>query len=291
MTGHLEVLTPGPLALLQDAGRPGYAHVGVGAAGPADRGAHALANRIAGNETDQATIEVLLGGLSLRIRGVAVVAIAGAPAPITVNGRAADHHTPLYLGDGDVVRLGTPPTGLRSYLAVAGGIDEPAVLGSRSWDSMARIGPAPLKTGRVLHVGSGRHHAPNLDLAPVKLATLDPVTVTVFPGPREDWIAGGVRRLAQGTWTVSDRSDRVAIRLVGDPLARARGYSDRELLSEGTVLGSIQVPAAGLPVVFLPDHPVTGGYPVIGVLREADTDRLAQARPGQRIIFTPVSTS
>lgn len=291
MTGHLEVLTPGPLALLQDAGRPGYAHVGVGAAGAADRGAHELANRIAGNETDQATIEVLLGGLSLKIRGVAVVAIAGAPAAVTVNGRAADHHTPLYLGDGDVVRLGTPPTGLRSYLAVAGGIDEPAVLGSRSWDSMARIGPEPLKAGRVLRVGSGRHHAPNLDLAPALLPTLGPVTVTVFPGPREEWFAGGVRRLAQGTWTVSDHSDRVAIRLLGDPLARARGYSDRELLSEGTVLGSIQVPAAGLPVVFLPDHPVTGGYPVIGVLREADTDRLAQARPGQRIIFSPAPTN
>lgn len=291
MTGYLEVLTPGPLALLQDAGRPGYAHVGVGAAGAADRGAHALANRIAGNETDQATIEVLLGGLTLNVRGVAVVAIAGAPAPVTVNGRAADHHTPLYLGDGDILRLGTPPTGLRSYLAVAGGIDERPVLGSRSWDSMARIGPEPLKPGRLLHVGDGRHHAPNLDLAPVLLPTLDPITVSVIPGPREDWIAGGVRRLAQGTWSVSDRSDRVGVRLLGDPLARARGYSERELLSEGTVLGSVQVPAAGLPVVFMSDHPVTGGYPVIGVLRESDTDRLAQARPGQRIIFTPASTS
>ncbi len=291
MTDYLEVVAPGPLALLQDAGRPGYAHVGVGTAGAADRGAHALANRITGNETDQATIEALLGGLTLRVHGVAVIAIAGAPTPVTVNGRAADHHTPLYLGDGDVVRLGTPLTGLRSYLAVAGGIDERPELGSRSWDSMARLGPEPLKAGRRLPIGHGRHHAPNLDLAPALLPTLDPITVSVLPGPREDWIAGGLRRLAQGLWTVSDRSDRVAVRLLGDPLARARGYSERELLSEGTVLGSVQVPTAGLPVVFLSDHPVTGGYPVVGVVREADTDRVAQARPGQRIIFTPASTS
>ncbi|MBK8463726.1 MAG: biotin-dependent carboxyltransferase family protein [Nigerium sp.] len=290
MAGYLEVLAPGPLALVQDAGRPGYAHVGAGTAGAADRGAHALANRIAGNETDQATIEILLGGLALKVRGGAIIAIAGAPTPVTVNGRAADHHTPLYLADGDVVRLGTPPTGLRSYLAVAGGIDERPVLGSRSWDSMARIGPEPLRPGRLLQVGRGRHHAPNLGLAPTLLPTLEPLTVSVIPGPREAWIAGGVRRLAQGVWTVSGRSDRVGVRLLGDPLARARGYADRELPSEGTVLGAVQVPAAGLPVVFLADHPVTGGYPVVGVLREADTDQLAQARPGQRILFTPVST-
>lgn len=291
MTGHLEVLASGPLALLQDAGRPGRAHVGVGTGGAADRGAHALANRIVGNETDQATIEVLLGGLSLSVHGVAIIAVAGAPAPVTVNGRAADHHAPLYLGDGDVLTLGTPPTGLRSYLAVAGGIDERPVLGSRSWDSMAKLGPEPLAPGRLLRIGDGRRHPPNLDLAPTLLPTADPLMVSVLPGPRADWIAGGLRRLARDAWTVSDRSDRVGVRLLGDPLTRARGYSGRELPSEGTVLGSIQVPAAGLPVVFLSDHPVTGGYPVVGVLREADTDRLAQARPGQRIVFTPASTS
>ncbi|MFT3876658.1 MAG: biotin-dependent carboxyltransferase family protein [Propioniciclava sp.] len=291
MAGFLEVLSPGPLATLQDLGRPGYAHVGVGPAGAADRGAHALANRIVGNETDQATIEVLLGGLALQMRGFAVLAVAGAPAPVTINGRAADHHSPLYLADGDVIRLGTPPAGLRSYVAVAGGIAEPPVLGSRAWDSMARIGPEPLAPGKLLPIGEGRHHAPNLGVVPTLPPTLDPVMVALIPGPRDAWIAGGVRRLTDGHWTVSVQSDRVGVRLEGDPLTRARGFADRELPSEGTVRGAIQVPPSGLPVVFGADHPVTGGYPVVGVLREIDSDRLAQARPGQQIVFTTRPTN
>lgn len=285
MAGHLTVLATGPLATLQDRGRPGWAHVGVGRAGAADRSAHALANRIVGNDPGQATVEALFGGLVVRTDVSLVVAVTGAPAPVTVNDAPADHHAPLYLAPGDTVALGLPAAGLRCYLAVAGGLDVPPVLGSRSWDSLAALGPPPLESGARLRLAGAPHEPPTIDAAPVLLPTGDAIEVAVAPGPRQAWVDGGLDRLAAGSWTVSARSDRVGVRLEGTPLVRAPCFADRELASEGVVRGAVQVPANGLPVVFGSDHPVTGGYPVIGVLGEADADRVAQARPGQALRF------
>ncbi len=280
------MLRTGPLALFEDLGRPGYARVGVGKSGAADRGAHALANRIVGNGSGEATIEVLFGGLEFVSHAHTTIAVTGAPAPVTINGRQADHHTPLYLKPDDVVKLGRPPAGLRSYLAVAGGFAEKPVLGSRSYDTMARIGPEPLTRGRVLALRGEPHEAPTMGFVPVRLATLDPIAVEVIPGPRDDWMHDGLGPLTRRPWTVSSNSDRVGVRLEGDPLERADAFADRELPSEGAVRGSIQVPGSGLPVVFLADHPVTGGYPIVGVLTDESTDRLAQACPGQTIRFS-----
>ncbi|MDO5534970.1 MAG: biotin-dependent carboxyltransferase family protein [Propionibacteriaceae bacterium] len=281
------IVDPGPLSTLQDLGRPGWAHLGVSASGAADRGAHALANRLVGNPPEAATIEALFGGLTLRVDTAVTAAVTGAPAPVRVNDRPADHHTTLPLQPGDVLLLGVPDAGLRSYVALAGGIVVPPVLGSRAWDSLARLGPAPLSAGQVLPLGASVVDAVGVGHAPVRLPTLEPVTVGVWPGPRTDWLAGGLHALAEREWRVSVDSDRIGVRLDGTPLRRASAHEGAELPSEGVVRGAVQLPAGGLPVVFGSDHPVTGGYPVVAVLPAPDADLLAQARPGQAVRFTP----
>lgn len=285
MSGFLEVIEPGPFATLQDLGRPGWAHLGVGAAGAADRSAHALANRLVGNQPAAATIEALLGGLAFTVSRAVVVAVTGADAPIRVNDHPVGLYAPLHLAAGDVVRIGLSTAGLRSYVAVAGGLAEPPVLGSRSWDSLAALGPEPLATGRTLTIGDDPHGPPLVDAAPVTRPTLDDLVIGVLVGPRTDWLAGGLEALVHGTWRVSTRSDRVGIRLEGAPVARASDFEGRELPSEGVVRGAVQLPAGGQPVVFGADHPVTGGYPVVAIVTDADADRLAQARPGQAVRF------
>ena len=279
----VEVLKALPMTWLQDVGRPGYGAVGVGASGAADRGSYALANRLVGNDEGAAVIETVFGGLALRALGPIVLAVTGAPAPVTIEGRGAvNNNAPVYLSEGDVVTLGVPPTGLRSYVAVSGGFDDPPVLGSRSYDTMAKLGPAPLAAGRVLRIGPTTRPGSAVPIAPVREPTNETVEVAVVVGPRAEWLAD-LDALFTTEWTASSDSDRVGVRLNGTPLARADAWATAELASEGVVRGSIQVPGGGLPVVFLNDHPVTGGYPVAGVLTEAACDLLAQVRPGQRV--------
>jgi biotin-dependent carboxylase-like uncharacterized protein len=169
---------------------------------------------------------------------------------------------------------------LRTYLAVRGGIDAAPVFGSRSTDLLSGLGPGPVTPGTRLPVGDSALGWPAVDVAPVP-ALPDDLELRVLAGPRDDWVtADALRLLATATYQVSPRSNRVGVRLDGPPLARAR---QDELLSEGIVRGAVQVPPGGQPVLFLADHPVTGGYPVIGVVEPADTDLLGQARPGQRV--------
>lgn len=279
---HLEVLATGTLALVQDLGRPGLAASGVGHSGAADRAALRLANRLVANDEDAAGIEVTFGGLAVRaganLPAPLLVALTGAPAPATLDGQPVGHRALITVQAGQTLRLGTPPDGLRTYLAVRGGVDVPAVLGSRSTDLLSGIGPPALAPGTILPVGPEPATLPLVDEAPAA-ACAEPITLRVVLGPRDDWVRDP-HALHGSTWTVSSRSDRVGIRLTGDPLTRCR---DDELPSEGMVRGAIQVPPGGEPVVFLADHPVTGGYPVVGVVLDADVDRAAQARPGQTV--------
>lgn len=278
----IEILKTGPLTLIQDLGRPGWGSVGVGRSGAADRGSLRLANRLVGNPEDSATLEVTFGGLEFRTTRPHTCALVGAPAPITVNGRAGEYAAPMRLNEGDVVKLGIPEHGLRSYLAFAGGIDVAPVLGSRSTDTMSGLGPSPLQPGVRLEIGHAQPQ-PMVDFVPVTVPPTE-IEVRVLPGPRDEWL-DDLNALATTAWRVSARSDRVGVRLEGEPLRRAAAFADAELASEGVVRGSIQVPTGGLPVLFLADHPVTGGYPVVGVLPEDDTDLVAQARPGQQLRF------
>ncbi|BBZ11015.1 5-oxoprolinase/urea amidolyase family protein [Mycobacterium branderi] len=277
----LEILRTGPLALVQDLGRVGLAHLGVTRSGAADRRSHTLANRLVANPDDRATIEVTFGGFSARVRGGDVdIAVTGADTDPTVNGIAFGNNSIHHVRDGDVISLGTPYSGLRSYLSVRGGIDVTPVLGSRSYDVMSAIGPLPLQPGDVLPVGEHTDDYPELDQAPVAGIDEHLVELMVVPGPRDDWLADP-DALVHTIWMVSDRSDRVGMRLEGRPLQYR--WPDRQLPSEGATRGAIQVPPNGLPVILGPDHPVTGGYPVVGVVADDDVDKLAQVRPGQYV--------
>ncbi len=301
MTGHaagppeLEVLRSGALATVQDLGRPGLAHLGVGGSGAADRPSLRLANRLVGNPESAACVEATLGGLALRFSAPARVACTGAPCAVRVDGRAADMYTPLSVPAAGVLDLSVPAAGLRTYVAVAGGIDVPPVLGARATDTLARLGPAPLAPGARLRIGT-RRGAPGpdgeeagwpvvgetLDVAPQR-AYPGEATLRVLPGPRDDWfVADAVATLCSAPYRVTPECDRIGMRLAGPGLVRS---VERELPSEGTVPGALQVPPDGQPILFLADHPVTGGYPVIAVVAQDDLHLAAQMRPGGRLAF------
>lgn len=282
MTRGLLVLEPGPLTLVQDLGRLGLAALGVGQSGAADRGAHRLGARLLAQDETAAALEITFGGLVVRAQGDLTLALTGAEGPATVGNRAVGHRSPFPLRDGEQLAIGTPTTGLRTYLSVRGGVDVPAVLGSRARDTLSGIGPPPLQAGDLLPVGVPPSAFPVVDQAPAPLRFDGTLTLRAWAGPRDDWLADPTT-LAAPTWTVSSRSDRVGIRLEGRALERSPERVGRELPSEGVVRGGIQVPAGGDPILFLADHPVTGGYPVVAVVLEPDLDLAAQAVPGQSL--------
>jgi biotin-dependent carboxylase-like uncharacterized protein len=278
----IEVLAAGPLATVQDLGRPGQAALGVGPSGAADRGALRLANRLVANQEAAAAIEATLGGLRLRFTERALIACTGACGPVSVDGRPVGMNAPVEVRAGGEVTLGTPDTGLRVYLAVRGGIDVPPVLGSRSTDLLSGLGPPVLTRGTELPIGLQVAGFPQVDVAPVA-AFPDRWVLPALLGPREDWFTdSSVAALARQSWTVSPDSNRIALRLTGPVLERA---VPGELPSEGLLRGAIQVPPNGQLVLFLADHPVTGGYPVIAVVDEIGVDLAAQARPGDTVHF------
>jgi biotin-dependent carboxylase-like uncharacterized protein len=269
----LTILESGPLATVQDNGRVGQASLGIPTSGACDRASYALANRLVGNNPGAAAIEVTFGGLVLHADGDVVVAITGAPCS------GVPFNAPAIVKAGEVLRLGAPRTGLRTYVAVRGGIDVPPVLGSRSTDLLSGLGPSALTSGQNLPIGCEYGPMPGVDLAPVADPPGDEVVVRVTPGPRRDWFTdAGWESFTRQTYVVSSNSNRIGVRLDGVPLERAR---EGELSSEGMALGAIQIPPSGLPVIFLADHPVTGGYPVIAYVANADLDACAQLRPGQ----------
>ncbi|WP_030259633.1 MULTISPECIES: biotin-dependent carboxyltransferase family protein [Streptomyces] len=282
---ELVVVRPGPLTTVQDLGRYGVAHLGVPRAGALDEPALRAANRLVGNEPGAAGLETTLGGVALRAVGRVLVAVTGAPAPVRVGGRAAAWGAPVVVPDGAVVEVGAATDGVRGYLAVAGGVAVPPVLGSRSADLLAGLGPAPLTAGDRLPVGTPPPYRARPELVPLPAPPAE-LVLRLRLGPRADWFSpDAVARLGRDGYRVSSTSNRVGLRTEGPPVARARGG---ELPSEGMVLGAVQIPPDGQPVVFLADHPTTGGYPVVGVVPAADLAAAAQARPGTPVRFVPL---
>ena len=266
----IEVLAPGPLSTVQDRGRIGYRALGVARSGAFDRSAADLANRLVGNDPDDALLEITLGGFAFRVDRAVTVAQTGAACAGLAWG------APVTLPAGAAVVLSTPRAGVRSYLAVRGGVLAEPVLGSRSTDRLGGLGPPPVGAGQLLQIGTdARGQVSEIGAAP-------PVAdrgLQVLPGPRLSWFAeGAFAQLLATVWTVLPDSDRIGVRLDGPPLERRR---EGELPSEPTRPGAIQVPADGRPIIFGPDAPVTGGYPVIAVL--ADLDPAAQLRPGDGV--------
>jgi KipI family sensor histidine kinase inhibitor len=308
----IEVVRPGPFAIVTDLGRPGYGHLGVPRSGAADPDSLRLANRLIGNPEDAAGLELTLGGATLRFTGPpgaapAWVAVTGAAAPVRLDrgpapgsGAALEAARSTTLADdsglgvpfavpnGATLTLGTPATALRSYLAVRGGVAVAPVLGSRCADTLSGLGPAPLRAGDRLPLGRTASCGPIVaDLAPLGGGALagrpEPAELRVVAGPRDGWFTPeAMDRLRAGVYEVTSDSNRSGLRLSGPELPRARW---EELPSEGMPLGALQVPPSGAPILFLADHPVTGGYPVIAVVAAADIARAAQLRPGDRVRF------
>jgi biotin-dependent carboxylase-like uncharacterized protein len=313
------VVRPGVLATVQDLGRPGLGHLGVPHSGAADAASLRLANRLVGNPEGAAGLELTLGRAVFRFPAEAWVAVTGAVCPVTVGAapaspaqpeperasggatRSVGHGAAFLAAAGELVQVGAPASGLRSYVAVRGGVDVPPVLGSRSADLRSGLGPPPLRPGDRLPLGPPAAPPPEgtaaaaghgdaggaadaRGTAPVRPAAGAAATIRVIPGPRDDWFAAGALDLLCGSdYTVTPASDRTGLRLDGPALPRAR---HDELPSEGLVTGALQVPPSGRPILLLADHPVTGGYPVIAVVATADIGLAAQLRPGGRVRFT-----
>jgi biotin-dependent carboxylase-like uncharacterized protein len=281
---RLHVEQPGALALVEDLGRPGFAHLGVGASGALDRGALALANRLVGNSDGVAALELLVGGFRARFEGEAWFAVTGAWGSVRLDGRPIAPYTAARARDGSVLELGVAERGIRYVLAVRGGVDVPAVLGSRSRDTLAGIGPEPVVSGSVLPVGAEpAASVPVIDQDVAFPPEQGAVTLALLPGPRADWFTDAARATLFDTgWRLSEQADRIGARLEGPALDRRR---TGELASEATVPGSIQVAGGGQPTILLADRPVTGGYPVIAIVAPASLDAVAQLRPGQAVRF------
>lgn len=285
----VEVVRASLQLLVQDVGRPGHAALGVSASGAADRRALRDANRAVGNEADAAVLESV-GGAVLRFHGDGVAAVTGAIGELTLtnatgNTRSIPHGAPFATVDADELTLGHPTHGLRYVIGIRGGLAAASALGSRASDTLAGLGPDPLAVGDAIAIGDAARSA--VDPRPVVRdlpASGDLVELEITLGPRDDWFtASALKTLTTREWLVTPRSDRVGIRLQGDvPLQRA---VEGELPSEGAVTGAIQVPPDGQPVLFLPDHPLTGGYPIIGALTDRCLDLAAQLPPGARIRF------
>lgn len=286
----VRVIDPGPLTLVHDLGRPGLSALGVSASGAFDRAAHRLANRLVGNDENAAALECLLGGLHVALPAGGWFAVTGAWSDaVLVAGDGSrsvvEPHTAQLAPVAAELHLGAVTHGLRSMVAVRGGFAVPLTLGSRSRDTLAALGPEPVRAGDVLPLGpEPESPVPPADLVPVDPPADGIVELGVRPGPRHEWFTAETwQLLLTSEWTTSARSDRTGVRLEGPALERVPDLVGVELASEGMLCGSIQVSPDGAPTVLGPDYPVTGGYPVIAVVVDASLDLLAQLRPGQPV--------
>jgi biotin-dependent carboxylase-like uncharacterized protein len=285
------VLSAGPGATLQDGGRHGYLRFGVTAAGPMDPLAHATANLAAGNPADATAIEVSVGGIELTAEsGSLSVAIAGGEFALSLDGRPLPPAAVLNLEAGAVLKIRAGGRGAWCYLAVAGRLVLPKVLGSHA--THTRTGFGGVK-GRAIIAGDRLGFERSGSLQPSISAIVAPRldrpidTIRVVLGPQHDYFDDEqIAAFLTGPWTVSAKSDRMAYFLDGPRLTHARGYN---IVSDGIAMGAIQVPGDGRPIVLMADRQSTGGYPKIATIIGPDIGRLAQARPGAVFRFAGVS--
>ncbi len=235
-------------------------------------------------------------GIKAVARGKIIIGVTGALCPIqikTPQGEILHVNTyqPIDLNDGDEITLEIPNAGMRSYLAVRGGFIVPEVLGSRSFDTLSGIGPVPLKPDDRLIIGDTSHCvAVSVSETPAFVMPNkdDVVVLDIFLGPRTDWFEQtSIDLLRNQIWQITPQSNRVGLRLNGEyALSRIK---HEELPSEGTCSGAIQIPANGQPILFLADHPVTGGYPVIASVAHYHLDLAGQIPINSKIQFNPIN--
>lgn len=302
------ILTPGPLTTVQDLGRAGLAAQGYRSCGAADRYSARLANLLVGNDPGEAVLETTLRGPELRFEIAAVFALAGAEAPAALDGISVPFYAPLFAPAGSVLTLGMPRTGLRSYLAVWGGIPVPQVQGSRATDLACRLGGfqgRALRKGDVLPTAKPGDAAAAWWKAICRCCANRPLgdaaartgcrlwrwaqdkqlpLLRAVPGPQWDAFAPeGQAAFTHGLYRLTADCDRMACKLSGPAIETVRGA---DILSDGIVEGSVQVGGNGQPIVMLADHQTTGGYAKIATVISADLPALAQLRPGQAVAFT-----
>jgi len=281
---HFDVTRSGMLTLLVDGGRYGYGDLGITQSGPADRYSAALANKLLHNRPDAPLLEVNMGGLSLTAHTATNIALTGGHAFVKINGSSRRLWRTHRIEPGDTLTIGMVTQGLRLYLAVSGGFEAETILGSASVSLRDRIG-RPLLDGDRL---ACRDHAP------LKLTrTISPWLIPDFPSPLRLRFVTGYQAEALGTkavtiltaapYRVTNATDRMGARLEGTPITHTH-----EILSEPIAYGAIQIPPDGQPIVMLNERQTIGGYPKIGSVIPMDAYRLAQARPGTKIVFEEI---
>ncbi len=287
MTGLL-VERSTPLVQLQDAGRFGCRHIGVTQGGALDWVSMSWANALLGNPLDATVVEVALGGLSLRAKQDAWLAIAGADLAVTLDGQAIAPWQAFQVRPGQLLEFHRPVTGDRAYLAAPGGFDSAVSLGSRSTVTRDGLGGLDGK-GSALAAGDSLNFHGQL-ATPVRITTQAPpdicseVLLQVVLGAQIAGFSGqSLFDFFNHPWQVDVRADRMGMRMLGPELR----YLGKGLISEGIPLGAIQVPPDGQPIILLNDRQTIGGYPRLGALTPVSIARLAQAQPGDRLRFVP----
>lgn len=278
----------GPMTSLQDRGRLGVGRNGISRSGAMDRLSFAQANALVGNEPDEGAIELMLAGATFEVTGgPARIALAGAGMNVKVDGETLPASTSRTVREGGTVTIGAASAGIYAYLAVAGGFDVPAQLGSVSLQPRAGIGGfegRPFRAGDKVRLRSVDDPAgPEHHLTPWQP---DDAPIRVVLGPQDDLFPPeSVEAFLANTYTLSEEADRMGYRLTGPKIEHLRGYN---IVSDGLVAGSVQVPGSGVPIVMMSDHQTTGGYPKIATVLTVDRGRVAQRRPGTAIRFAAV---
>lgn len=287
MNGFL-VIKPGPLTLLQDAGRFGYARLGLTTGEPMDGQAFIDANGLVGNDDTATSLEITLGGVVLESMLATQIGMTGADASITVNGNSHDRSRAINVQPGDRIHIGVAPHNCRLYLACAGGFQIPLVFGSAATIVRENLGGI---AGRALQAGDflpcQPQHTPTQLNAKKNNATSNDMSapLRVVPSFQHDQFSTADRkRFFHSTYQITPQSDRMGYRLAGPALS----YRNPTMLSEGIAPGSIQIPPDGQPIVLLSDRQTIGGYPKIGTLIQQDRWRLGQMRPNDQLRFQPI---
>lgn len=281
----IRIENPGLLTTVQDLGRFGHMHSGFQQSGAMDWYAATLANILCYNDENCAVLEMTLGGITCRFSEPVSFALCGADMHAFLDGEAVPMQCCMRAHAGSVLKMGNAGRGCRTYMAVSGGLDVPPVMGSRSTNLRCEIGGfrgRRLQAGDILSVLPGKSPAEGLSV-PVPPASDGQTLVRAVPGPQDDFFTkGGIRTFFSSDYTVTPASDRMGMKLSG-PAPEA--VSGTDIVSDGIALGSVQIPAAGQPIILLADRQTVGGYAKIATVIRADLPKLAQLRPGDSIRF------
>lgn len=285
----IKILDAGLLTTVQDLGRYGFQRYGVSASGVMDEYSAKIANKLVGNKIGEAVLETTLKGVQIEFLQNTAVAITGGNCDVTLNGTKIELWQSYLVNRGDILKMGICRSGLRNYLAFAGGIDVPIIMNSKSTNLKAKVGGfngRKLMTGDILSVGVGSLEAPlTLNKHYIPTYSKD-IKVGVILGQQDDhFTEAGIKTFLNETYTVTQESDRMGIRLSSVSGATIEHKNGADIISDGITFGAIQVPGSGQPIVMMADRQTTGGYTKIGNVISSDLAKLAQATPGTKVKF------